>query len=116
MPTASHVFTDYQDFSGEGVNSPTSGDEAFGDASSIAAQGRQNYDLSNFINQDHPLPAGCNIRVLGVAPGASLIGLKVFGISNSAFSSYFIQAIELTPSPPAPTCSTSRSARIRTPT
>ena len=29
-----------------------------------------------------------------MAPGASLIGLKVFGISNSAFSSYFIQAID----------------------
>ena len=90
----SHVFVDYQDFSGEGVNAPTSGDEAFGDASSIAAQGTAVDDLSQFVNAAHPLPAGCTIRVLGVAPGASLIGLKVFGISNAAYSSYFIQAID----------------------
>ena len=58
----SHVFIDYQDFSGEGPNAPTSGAEAFGDASSIAAQGRQMYDLSTFVNPAHPLPAGCNIQ------------------------------------------------------
>jgi hypothetical protein len=89
-----HVFTDYQDFSGEGPNAPSGSAEAFGDASAIAAQGRQVYDLSNFVNPAHPLPAGCNITIRGVAPGASLVGLKVFGNSNSAPTSRFIEAID----------------------
>ncbi|WP_096304474.1 protease inhibitor I9 family protein [Jatrophihabitans sp. GAS493] len=54
----SHVITDYQDFSGDGTTSPTSGGEAFGDASSIAAQGRQTYDISTFMNRlTHSRPA-----------------------------------------------------------
>ena len=67
--------------------------EAFGDASSIAAQGRQVYDLSTFVNPAHPLPPGCNIRVRGVAPGASLIGMKVFGEGGS-FTSVIIQGMD----------------------
>ena len=93
-PDGSHVFVDYQDFSGDGLAAPTGGGEAFGDASSIAAQGRQVYDLSQFVNAAHPLPPGCNIQIRGVAPGASLIGLKVFGNSNSAPTSRFIEAID----------------------
>ena len=46
------------------------------------------------MNAAHPLPAGCNIQIRGVAPGASLIGLKVFGNSNSAPTSRFIEAID----------------------
>src|SRR5439155_7267341 len=38
-PNGSHVFTDFQDFSGDGPNTTEGGAEAFGDASSIAAQG-----------------------------------------------------------------------------
>jgi hypothetical protein len=90
----SHVFVDYQDFSGDGVAAPTGGAEAFGDASSIAAQGRQTYDLADYVNPAHPLPAGCTIQVRGIAPGASLIGLKVFGNSNTAPTSRFIEAID----------------------
>jgi hypothetical protein len=41
-----HVFVDYKDFSGAGTAAPTGGGEAFEDASSIAAQGRQVYDVS----------------------------------------------------------------------
>ena len=89
-----HVFVDYQDFSGDGLAAVTGGAEAFGDASAIAAQGRQVYDLSSFVNPAHPLPPGCNITVRGMAPGASLVGLKVFGNSNSAPTSRFIQAID----------------------
>jgi len=87
-PNGEHVFVDYQDFSGAGPSAPSDGREAFGDASSIAAQGTVVHDLSNFVNQAHPLPPGCNIRVVGVAPGASLVGL-VFG-SNSSI----LQAID----------------------
>ena len=79
----SHVFIDYQDFSGTDAE-PTIGDEAFGDASSIAAQGLHSYDLSNYVMPKHPLPAGCTITVRGVAPGASLVGLKVFGAAGTA--------------------------------
>ena len=88
------IFSDYQDFTGEGINAVTAGAEAFGDAASIAAQGNQVYDLSRFVNAAHPLPPGCNIRVEGVAPGVSLVGLKVFGNATSTFASHFIQAID----------------------
>ena len=90
----SHVFIDYQDFSGEGPNAVTSGAEAFGDASSIAAQGRLTYDLSNFVNPAHPLPPGCNIRILGMAPGASLVGLKIFPAGGFAFNSAILGALD----------------------
>ncbi|HEV7651695.1 MAG TPA: S8 family serine peptidase [Actinophytocola sp.] len=91
-PDGSHVFTDFQDFSGDGPNTTDSGAEAFGDASSIAAQGVVVHDLSNFVNQAHPLPPGCNIVVKGVAPGASLVGLNVFG--STATNSAVLQAID----------------------
>jgi len=89
----SHVFIDYQDFSGDGVNAPTAGAEAFGDASSIAAQGNQTYDLSGYVNPSHPLPAGCNIRIVGMAPGASLVGLKAFSTGFTTTSG-LVQAID----------------------
>ena len=87
-----HVFVDYQDFSGTGTSANTSGGEAFLDASSIAAQGRHVYNIQNFGNV--PLNRPCLIRVLGVAPGASLVGLNVFGSSNVAFNSVFLEAID----------------------
>jgi hypothetical protein len=90
----SHVFIDYKDFSGDGLAAPTGAAEAFGDASSIAAQGRQTYDIANYVNPAHPIPAGCTIKIRGMAPGASEIGLKVFGNSNTAPTSRFIEAID----------------------
>ncbi|TCO44796.1 S8 family peptidase [Actinocrispum wychmicini] len=91
-PDGSHVFVDYQDFSGDGPNTTEAGAEGFGDASSIAAQGVVVHDLSKFVNQGHPLPPGCNIVVKGVAPGASLVGLNVFG--STATNSALLQAID----------------------
>jgi hypothetical protein len=91
-PDGSHVFVDFKDFSGDGPNTTDGGAEAFGDASSIAAQGVVVHDLSNFVNQAHPLPPGCNIVVKGVAPGASLVGLNVFG--STATNSAVLQAID----------------------
>src|ERR1700761_2888684 len=80
------IFKDYVDFSGDGPDTPTGGEEAFGDASMIAAQGNQTYDLSAFNNAAYPLPKNCDIKVEGMAPGASLIGLKAGGefLANSA--------------------------------
>jgi subtilisin family serine protease len=85
-PDSSHVIIDYQDFSGDGPSAPSGGAEAFGDASSIAAQGTVSHDLSNFVNPAYPLPAGCNIRIVGVAPDANIVALKAGGefLTNSA--------------------------------
>ena len=98
-PDGSPVFIDYADFTGDPAGTPTSGAEAFGDASSIAAQDLPNgkpliFDISKFVNAAHPLPSPCNIRIRGMAPGASLVGLKVFSTINPTTTSNFVQAIE----------------------
>jgi hypothetical protein len=91
----SHVVVDYQDFSGDGTTADTAGGEEMGDASSVAAQGRQAYDISTFGGPDDGLAKGCDIRIQGMAPGASLVALKIF--SNellTAPTSAIIQAID----------------------
>jgi hypothetical protein len=86
------VVTQY-DFSTGGTNEATAGGEAFGDASSIAAQGNTAYDLSQFVSSAHPLPANCDIKIVGVAPGANVEALKVFASNNDTTESGFLQAI-----------------------
>jgi hypothetical protein len=98
-PDGSHVFIDYQDFSGDPAGTSTAGGEAFGDASSIAAQDNPNgkpltFDISQFVNAAHPLPSPCTIHIRGMAPGASLVGLKVFSSLGYTTTSAFVQAIE----------------------
>ncbi|RFU40519.1 peptidase [Actinomadura logoneensis] len=85
-PNGRKVFTDYKDFSGEGPDTPSGGAEAFGDASAIGAQGRMAYDVSDYAHPSQGIPKGCTIRVLGMAPGASIVGLKAGGelLPNSA--------------------------------
>ena len=89
-----HVIFDFEDFSGFGPGAPTDGREAFLDAGTIASQGNQTYDLSGFVNPAHPLPPGCNIKIDGIAPGASLAVLNVAGPNAGFFNSQIIQAIE----------------------
>jgi Subtilase family len=95
------VFIDYQDFSGDPAGTPTDAGEAFGDASSIAANDTPNgkvltYDIGQFvITSLGTLPVSpCNIRIRGVAPDASLIGLKVFSAIGTTTNTVFVQAIE----------------------
>jgi hypothetical protein len=85
----SHVIIDYKAFSADGPTPDEGGAEAFGDASSIAAQGLVSHDLSTFVNPAYPLPAGCNIRILGMAPGASVVALKI-----DFFTTSIVQAID----------------------
>ncbi len=85
----SHVITDYKAFSADGPAPTEGGAEAYGDASAIAAQGLVSHDLSTFVNPAYPLPAGCNIRILGMAPGASIVALKI-----DFFTTSIIQAID----------------------
>ncbi len=89
-----HVIFDFQDFSGQGPNTAASG-LTMNFVSLIAAQGNQVYDLSKYVNQAHPLSAGCNIKIVGVAPGAS-VAVTNFGddFANQIYNAQIIQAIQ----------------------
>ena len=86
------VISDYKDFSGDGTTAATAGGEAFLDANAIAGQGSQAYNVAGFGAQVPASP--CLIRIEGVAPGASLIALKVFSHGNVSTTSGFLQAID----------------------
>jgi len=90
-PDGTHVVTDRQDFSGDGVNADTGGGESFGDASSIAAQGSRTYDMSEQLPYAK-LPKGCTFRIRGFAPGAELMDLRVYG--KRSWTSGFVRAVQ----------------------
>jgi hypothetical protein len=92
-PDGRHVISDYQNFSGQSPTGPTSG-LALYFAGLIAAQGNQVYDLSKYVNKAHPLPAGCNVKIEGIAPGASLAELNAFGDDAASFNSEIIQTVQ----------------------
>jgi subtilisin family serine protease len=75
----SHVITDDQDFIGGGTSAPTYGGEAFQDAASSFGP--------------RPLSVPCRVRILGVAPGASLVALEVAS-QTSAVLSEVLEAVD----------------------
>ncbi|HUJ07736.1 MAG TPA: S8 family serine peptidase [Streptosporangiaceae bacterium] len=86
------AFSFYEDFTGDGTKGPSgAGGEAFGDANTIGGQGLHVYNVQKFSTQGLTVP--CNVRIEGVAPGASIEGLRVFGFSNSTTTSAFLDAI-----------------------
>jgi len=96
-PAGTPVITAYQDFSGDGTAAKTQGAEAFGDASSIAAQGNKAYNISRFVSPGMAslLPAGgCWVKIVGAAPGASVLALKIFGQNGAETGSGFVQAVQ----------------------
>ncbi|MTD15737.1 S8 family serine peptidase [Nakamurella sp. YIM 132087] len=69
------AITDYVSFGADGLNGSGEAAEAFGDVSSIVAQGRVTYDVADVINPlAVTLPDGhCWIRIEGVAPEADVL-------------------------------------------
>jgi len=86
------VFFDYEDFTGSGTSAPTGGEEAFGDAASVAAQGNQVYDASGYGPDGVTTP--CKIRIEGVAPGADMAALIVADPDGVDYNSTFLQGID----------------------
>lgn len=94
-PAGSPVVTPVN-FSGDPAGAP-GGDvagESFLDASSIAAQGNEVYNLDNYVSSAHPLPVPCDIKIVGAAPGSSVVGFDVFSSDYDTTESNFIQAID----------------------
>jgi hypothetical protein len=92
-PAGSPVLTQ-ENFTGDAPGTPTPGGEAFLDSSSIGAQGATVYNLDTFVSPSHPLASPCDIKIVGAAPGASVVGLDVFSTTYETTESNFIQAID----------------------
>jgi hypothetical protein len=86
-----------ENFVGDPDNAPDvsgAAGESFLDASSIVSQGNQTFNLANYVNQAYALPATCDIKITGVAPGATVYGLDVFSNDYFTTTSDFVQAID----------------------
>jgi hypothetical protein len=94
-PDGTPVFVDYENFSGDGPGLNPNGGEAWLDATMMAAQGTQTYNLNNYLAPPWTGTKPCfNIKLLGMSPGASLMGLDVFGHINGAWDATILQGVE----------------------
>jgi hypothetical protein len=91
-PDGQPVIAVYQDFTGEGTAVQGPDDlESYLDDSVMAAQGRLVYDLHDSTPF---MPAGCDIRLQGVAPGITIDAYKVFASNDMTTLSAFVEAID----------------------
>ena len=93
-PDGSHVFIDYQDFSGEGPFAPTAGGEAFGDAELDRRAGPPDVRPGRLRQPRAPAAAGLHDPRAGHGARASLVGLKVFPAGGFAFNSSVLEALD----------------------
>lgn len=93
-PDGTRVIADYRDFTGAGNPPPSIAGESNCDVSTIASQGRQVYSVTDYVNPAHPLPAGCTIRIRGVAPDATLYVADTVLPTNGATLSAILQGID----------------------
>jgi Subtilase family len=94
-PDGTPVITDYENFASDPRDTPGGGGgadiESFLDMSSVASQGNQVMNVNQWADN---LGKRCtDIRILGMAPGASVTWLDVFG-QNGTTGSNFVQAIQ----------------------
>jgi Subtilase family len=95
-PDGAPVFAGYADFTGNGPGTESGADiEGFIDSSSVGAQGNETYNLNNYVNAAFRKPTDpChNIKILGMAPGASILWAQAFS-SDSASTSTIVQSIQ----------------------
>ncbi len=91
-PDGQHVIADYKDFSGEGTAPQGPEDlESYLDDSIMAAQGRLVYDLHDYTPD---MPAGCDIRLQGIAPGITIDAYKSYGDNDMTTLSSFLETID----------------------
>ncbi|HEY1917737.1 MAG TPA: hypothetical protein VGH27_19375 [Streptosporangiaceae bacterium] len=91
-PNGQHVIADYKDFTGEGTKVQGGEDlESYLDDSIMAAQGRLVYDLHDYTPA---MPAGCDIRLQGVAPGITIDAYKVYGDEDMTTLSAMVESVD----------------------
>ena len=71
------VFVDYQDFTGDGPGRRRAATRR--SSTRTRSRARGSTSTTSTASAPRPDPTACNIRIEGVAPGASLVGLDVFG-------------------------------------
>ena len=85
------AFIDYQDFSGR-TGPAHERRRGVSRCQLHRRPGPGDLCVQNFCAQ--PDPTACNVRIEGMAPGASLVGLNVFGTFEDTTESNFLEAID----------------------